>query len=95
MTYVDIVRSPGRYAWRVEIHERAELAGWHVRALGPDWGPDFLLIRRPRLLWIFAEVERGRLSSARRAAYVELRACGQQCLVARPHMIPMLERLLA
>lgn len=94
MTYVDVVRTPGRYAWRQQIADRAELAGWQVIATPTDrWG-DMILVRRPRVLWVFAEAERGRLSSARRAAYVELRACGQACVVARPHVIPMLERLL-
>jgi|SRR4051794_37081063 hypothetical protein len=84
MTHLDTPPLPGRYGWRLEIHGRAESHGWRVRMFGADWGPDLLLIRRPRLLWIFAEPERGRLSAARLAALVELRACRQEAVVARP-----------
>ena len=95
MTYVETPRSPGRYGWRLEIHGRAEFHGWHVRMLAADWGPDLLLIRRPRLLWVFAEPERGRLSSARLHALAELRACRQDAVVARPSKLEQLERILA
>jgi hypothetical protein len=95
VTHLDVPPTPGRFGWRLEIHGRAEFHGWHVRMLGADWGPDLLLIRRPRLLWIFAEVERGRLSAARLHALVELRACRQDAVVARPNKLEQLERMLA
>ena len=95
MTYLDTPPLPGRYGWRLEILGRAEFHGWHVRLFGADWGPDLLLIRRPRLVWIFAEPERGRLSAARRASLEELRDCRQVAVVFRPTTIPQLERLLA
>jgi hypothetical protein len=95
MTYLDAPKPPGRYGWRIEILGRAEFHGWHVRMFGADWGPDLLLIRRPRLLWVFAEPERGRLSAARLASLAELRACHQVAVVMRPTTIPQLERLLA
>jgi hypothetical protein len=84
MTYLDAPKPPGRYGWRIEILGRAEFHGWHVRMFGADWGPDLLLIRRPRLLWVFAEPERGRLSAARLASLAELRACHQVAVVMRP-----------
>ncbi|MFL5688682.1 MAG: hypothetical protein ACJ77I_06805 [Chloroflexota bacterium] len=95
MTHLDTPKLPGRYGWRLELLGRAEFHGWHVRMLAPDWGPDLLLIRRPRLLWIFAEPERGRLSAARLASLAELRACHQVVLVARPTNIPQVERMLS
>ena len=51
-----------------------------------------LLIRRPRLLWIFAEPERGRLSAARLASLAELRACHQVAVVMRPTTSPYWEQ---
>lgn len=95
MTYLDTPPRPGRYGWRLELLGRAEFHGWHVRMFAADWGPDLLLIRRPRLLWVFAETERGRLSKARLASFEELRACHQVAVVMRPTNTPQLERLLA
>ena len=94
MTYLDVEPKLSRHAWRWQLGDMAELHGWHVRAFGPEWEPDFLLTRRPRVVWIFAEPDRGRLSRARFAALVELRACGQAAVVARPHDAEKLERML-
>lgn len=94
MTYLDTPKPPGRYGWRLEIVGRAELHGWHVRLFGADWGPDLLLTRRPRLLWIFAEPSRGRLSAARRASLEELRDCHQVAVVMRPSDGAKIDRML-
>jgi hypothetical protein len=95
MTYVDVQPKLSRHAWRWRLGELAELHGWHVRSFGPDWEPDLLLMRPPRLLWLFAEPDRGRLSQRRLAALVRLRDCGQAAMVARPADIAKVERLLA
>jgi hypothetical protein len=83
-----------RHAWRWRLGELAELHGWHVRACPAEWEPDLLLVRRPRVLWLFAEPDRGRLSQPRFAALVELRACGQSAIVARPSDIEKVTRML-
>jgi hypothetical protein len=94
MTYLDVEPKLSRHAWRARLGELAELHGWHVRALGPDWEPDLLLTRRPRVLWLFAEPDRGRLSHPRCAALVELRACGQSAIVVHPSDIEKVTRML-
>ena len=95
MTYVDVEPTPGRHAWRWQLGEMAELHGWRVHALGADWDPDLLLVRRPRLLWVFAEPNRGRLSQARLAALIELRNCGQDVAVWHPNDMEKVMRVLA
>lgn len=94
MTFIDVEPPPSRHAWRWRLGEMAELHGWHVRALGPDWEPDLVLIRRPRVLWVFAEPDRGRLSAPRFAALVELRACRQEALVLHPSDHEKVTRIL-
>lgn len=94
MTYVDVEPTLSRHGWRWRLGEMAELHGWRVRAFGADWEPDLLLVRRPRLLWLFAEPDRGRLSQPRFAALVELRACGQAAFVVHPSDIEKVGRLL-
>lgn len=94
MTFLDTDPKLSRQAWRWRLGELAELHGWRVRTLSPDWEPDLLLTRRPRVLWLFAEPDRGRLSQVRLAALVELRACGQAAMVARPADIAKVTRML-
>jgi len=94
MTYVEFPAAPGRHAWRQELHDRAVLAGWRVRMLGAEWEPDMLLVRRPRLLWIFAEPDRGRLSAPRFDRFVELRTCRQEAYVWHPSDIEKIGRIL-
>jgi hypothetical protein len=94
MTFTDAEPKPGRHAWRWRLGELAELHGWRVRTLGADWEPDLLLVRRPRLFWLFAEPDRSRLSQVRLAAFIELRACGQAAMVVRPGDIEKVERML-
>lgn len=95
MTYVDVAPSPGRFAWRSQLADLAEFHGWHVRMCGADWGPDLLLTRRPRLLWVFAEPRRGRLSASRFAAFAELKACRQDVVLWRPDASDAAGRTLA
>lgn len=95
MTHLDVPRPPGRLGWRTELAGRAELHGWRVHALGAEWEPDFLLVRRPHLLWIFAEPPRGKLSKPRFASFVELRACGQQVHIWHPDDIEKIGRILS
>jgi len=94
MTFLDTEPTLSRHAWRWRLGELAELHGWRVRVFGADWEPDLLLTRRPRVLWIFAEPDRGRLSQARFAALVELRECGQAAIVLHPSDHAKVARLL-
>jgi hypothetical protein len=94
MTFLDTDPKLSRHAWRWRLGEMAELHGWHVHPQGSEWGPDLMLVRRPRLLWLFAEPDRGRLSQPRFAALVELRACGQAAFVVHPSDHAKVERLL-
>jgi hypothetical protein len=94
VTYLDVEPKLSRHAWRWRLGELAELHGWRVRSFGPDWEPDLLLTRRPRVLWLFAEPDRGRLSGPRFAALVELRECGQAAVVVRPADLEKVERTL-
>jgi hypothetical protein len=94
VTFLDTELKLSRHAWRWRLGELAELHGWHVRSFGPDWEPDLLLTRRPRVLWLFAELDRSRLSKVRLAALIELRACGQAAMVARPADIAKVTRML-
>lgn len=95
MTYLDVPSSPSRFAWRHELADRAELHGWRVIAMGADWDADMLLIRRPRIIWLFAEPDRGRLSAPRLAALLELRTCRQEAYVLRPSETETVDRLLS
>ena len=95
MTFLDTEPTPSRPGWRWRLGELAELHGWRVHALGADWEPDLLLVRRPRLIWVFAEPDRGRLSQVRLAALIELRNCGQDVVVWHPNEIERVERTLA
>lgn len=95
MSYVEVAPSPGRFAWRVQLSDLAEFHGWRCHPLVATWGPDLLLIRRPRLLWVFAEPERGRLSRPRLAAFVELKACRQDVVLWRPDALEAVGRTLA
>lgn len=92
---LDVPPSPGRHAWRQEVADRAAFHGWRCHALGADWSPDLLIVRRPRLIWIFCEPNRGRLSEARLDAFAELRSCRQAAVVVRPSNVVKLERMLA
>ncbi len=95
MTFVGGVdRAPGRSAWRMRLYDLAEFHGWRCHMLGADWGPDLIAIRRTRLLWIFAETERNRLSSERLARSVELRDCRQDVVIWRPADGDKIDRIL-
>lgn len=94
MTYVDVEPKLSRHGWRAQLGLMAELHGWRVRTFGADWEPDLLLTRRPRVLWLFAEPDRGRLSRPRFAALVELRACGQAAFVVHPSDHEKVTRIL-
>lgn len=96
MTHLDVERSPGRPGWLSEMQARAEFHGWRVLGMGPHAarGPDYVLIRRPQLVWIFCEPDRGKLSEARFAAFSELKQCYQEAFVLRPSDAEKVERLL-
>jgi hypothetical protein len=94
LTYLATPPAPGRYAWRQQLCDLAEFHGWHARMLAADWEPDMLLIRRPRLLWVFAEPNRGRLSGPRFTAFCELRACRQDAVVWRADRLEQVMRVL-
>lgn len=94
MTYLAVPPSPGRSAWRMRLFDLAEFHGWKAHLFGSDFEPDLICIRRPRILWLFAEPDRGRLSSARYAAFSELIACRQQAFVLHPSDEAKVMRLL-
>lgn len=94
VTFIEAAPTLSRHGWRWRLGELAELHGWRVRTCAAAWEPDLLLTRRPRLLWLFAEPDRGRLSGPRLAALVELRACGQAAFVVHPSDIEKVGRLL-
>lgn len=94
MTYLDVEPSPSRAAWRMRLYDIAEFHGWKAHLFGADFPPDLVLVRRPQLVWIFAEPDRGKLSAERFAALVELRSCGQDAFVWHPSDVEKVERLL-
>ena len=94
MTFLDVPTVPGRAGWLAEVLALAELHGWRADILGQGFHADLLILRRPRLVWVFVEPARGRLSKARMAHLLELRACGQEAYVWRPEQILRVERTL-
>jgi len=94
VTFTDTEPAPGRAAWLRQLADLAQLYGWRVYDFGEEYEPDLLLLRRPRLIWVFAEPLRGRLSQARLDAFVELRACRQEAGVWRPDDLEKIERIL-
>lgn len=82
-----------------QVIEAAKLLGWRCywtwnSLHSPKGWPDLVLVRRPRVIFLELKGERTPVTDEQRDTIAELRACGQEALIARPSDWPLIERTL-
>jgi hypothetical protein len=99
MTFLAAFPSQTEAAFMAQVIKFAKSRGWacyHVhdsRHSEPGF-PDLVVVKRPRVIFAELKSDRGKVTQAQRAWIDELRACGQEVYIWRPHHWQQIQKLL-
>jgi hypothetical protein len=99
VTFLDTPPRETEAEFLESVRKLARLLGWafyHTnRSEKSEAGfPDAVLVKRPRVIFAELKSDRGKVTPAQRAWIDELRACGQEVYIWRPHHWQQIEKLL-